>query len=50
MQLEDLRLHTSVISRDGHKLGERRQPWAERLARRALLRLRGVRLRWLGSR
>jgi hypothetical protein len=36
--------------RDGRKLAERRQPWAERLVRRALLRLRGLRLRRLGSR
>jgi hypothetical protein len=36
--------------RDGERQATRRQPWAERLARRALLRLRGLRLRWLGSR
>jgi hypothetical protein len=36
--------------RDGRLQSARRQPWAERLARRVLLRVRGLRLRRLGSR
>jgi len=41
---------TLEIWRDGRKLGSRRQPWAERLARRAWLRVRELRLRRLKSR